>query len=100
MDEVFGSENFVSQVTYNKTTGATTVMLPGTSDYLLWYAKSKQNAKYRSLFTVKVIGGEGRGEVRPKCSCRTGRDALCRRRRRASPGSFPKVLASIASTIS
>jgi adenine-specific DNA-methyltransferase len=62
MDEVFGSENFVSQVTYSKTTGATTVMLPGTSDYLLWYAKKREVAKYRSLFSIKTVGGEGGGK--------------------------------------
>src|SRR6516164_8830259 len=33
MDEVFGSENFVSQIVYAKTTGATVVLLPGTTDY-------------------------------------------------------------------
>ena len=62
MDEVFGSENFVSQITYSKTTGATTVMLPGTADYLLWFSKRKEVAKYRSLFIEKAVGGEGGGK--------------------------------------
>jgi adenine-specific DNA-methyltransferase len=59
MDEVFGSENFVSQITYTKTTGATVVMLPGTTDYVVWYAKNIANAKYRRLFSSKIAGGEG-----------------------------------------
>src|SRR5688500_13122790 len=41
LDEVFGSDNFVSQITYSKTTSATVVLLPGTADYILWYAKKK-----------------------------------------------------------
>jgi adenine-specific DNA-methyltransferase len=61
MDEVFGSENFVNQITYTKTTGATVVMLPGTADYIIWYAKDIDYAKskYRRLFSLKVAGGEG-----------------------------------------
>jgi adenine-specific DNA-methyltransferase len=59
MDEVFGADNFVSLITFSKTTGATVVMLPGTSDYIVWYAKKKESAKYRRLFSTKAIGGEG-----------------------------------------
>lgn len=36
MDEIFGSNNFVSLITFAKTTGATVAYLPGTCDYLLW----------------------------------------------------------------
>jgi len=35
MDEVFGAKNFVSLVTFAKTTGATVLYLPGTCDYLV-----------------------------------------------------------------
>ncbi len=62
MDEVFGSENFVSQITYSKTTGATVVLLPGTSDYLIWYAKSVAAVKFRRLHREKEFGGEGAGK--------------------------------------
>ena len=62
MDEVFGAKNFVSLVTFSKTTGATVVLLPGTADYLLWYAKNRESVKYRRLFSVKSLGGEGAGK--------------------------------------
>jgi adenine-specific DNA-methyltransferase len=62
MDEVFGATNFVSLVTFSKTTGATVVLLPGTADYLLWYAKNRESVKYRRLFSVKSLGGEGAGK--------------------------------------
>src|SRR4029077_11243052 len=46
LDEVFGSENFVSLVTFKKTTGAGspsggTDFLALIADYVLWYAKDK-----------------------------------------------------------
>ena len=59
MDEVFGSENFVSQIIYTKTTGATADNLSCVTDFILWYAKDKQNIKYRGLFISKEFGKEG-----------------------------------------
>ncbi len=53
MDEVFGSENFVSLITFRKTGGATTDFLPGTVDYLIWYAKSKLDMKFRRVYRPK-----------------------------------------------
>src|SRR5215831_12753195 len=41
MDEVFGAENLLSIVTFEKTSSATTKTLPTTCDYLLWYAKER-----------------------------------------------------------
>ena len=59
MDEVFGSQNFLSQIVYGKTTGATVVHLPGTADYILWYAKDFDHVKYRQLYIEKQLGAEG-----------------------------------------
>lgn len=59
MDEVFGSENFVSQIVYKKTTMATAGELCSVSDYILWYAKDKEKIKYRQLFIPKEYGGDG-----------------------------------------
>ena len=41
MDEVFGVENFVSQITFSKTSSATVNLLPSTADYILWFGKTK-----------------------------------------------------------
>src|SRR5690606_6482824 len=49
LDEVFSPENFVSLITYTKTAGQTSDFLPGTSDFIVWYAKDKEKAKYRRL---------------------------------------------------
>jgi adenine-specific DNA-methyltransferase len=59
LDEVFGSENFCSIITYAKTTTTTGRLLPGTLDFVLWYAKDTDHVKYRTLFTEKEIGGAG-----------------------------------------
>ena len=64
LDEVFGEENFISLITFAKTTGQTDNMLAQVSDFLLWYAKKKPQAKYRQLFFEKGVGGVGSGAYR------------------------------------
>ena len=59
MDEVFGCENFVSLISYQKSTPLSTTLLPSTCDYILWYAKKRESVKYRQIFTNKVAGEEG-----------------------------------------
>jgi adenine-specific DNA-methyltransferase len=59
MDDLFGAENFVSLITFQKTTGASSELLGATSDYLLWYAKDIERVKYRQLYLDKIVGGEG-----------------------------------------
>src|SRR5262249_54493731 len=59
LDEVFGSENFISQIVFTKTTGATVVTLPGTTDYILWFARDLKCVKYRQLYLDKQPGEAG-----------------------------------------
>ncbi len=61
MDEVFGRENFISLITFKKTTGGTGDFVGGTADYLVWYAKDRTRAKYRPLYRTKAVGGDGAG---------------------------------------
>ena len=58
MDEVFGEENFVSQIAFVKNSGQTSSLLSGNFDYLLWFAKSKQEVKFRRPMVNKRAGGE------------------------------------------
>lgn len=63
MDEVFGRENFVSMISFKKGGGATTLTLPNITDFILMYAKNKDEIKYRQLFMPKEVGiGESTGE--------------------------------------
>ena len=53
LDEVFGPENRVAMITFaKKTGGAGETRLAETSDYLLWYAKSKTAMKFSRLYEV------------------------------------------------
>jgi adenine-specific DNA-methyltransferase len=54
LDEVFGEENFVSEITISKTTGlAATGRVASAFDFVLWFAKSKGDMKYRELKSDK-----------------------------------------------
>lgn len=50
MDEVFGAENFVSEIAVGKTTGLdASGRISNAVDFLLWFARRKPSLKYRSL---------------------------------------------------
>jgi adenine-specific DNA-methyltransferase len=53
MDEVFGAENFVSQISVQKTSGQTARYLAGVVDYVLWFAKDPERLKFRKLQYLK-----------------------------------------------
>jgi adenine-specific DNA-methyltransferase len=61
LDEVFGTDNFVSQITFAKTSGSTGDFLPGTSDFLLFYARNRENLKYRQPYAAKELGPVAEG---------------------------------------
>ncbi len=50
LDEIFGAQNFVSVIQFRKTAYQATDYLPNTCDFLLWYTKSKPQAKVNRLF--------------------------------------------------
>jgi adenine-specific DNA-methyltransferase len=49
MDEVFGDDNFVSQISIQKTGGFSQSKIGNILDHVLWYAKSGTLLKYRPL---------------------------------------------------
>ena len=53
MDEVFGNENFVSLISFVTTGGIRQNYLATQCDYVLWFAKEKDKAKYRQVFRGK-----------------------------------------------
>ncbi|MDZ4782877.1 MAG: site-specific DNA-methyltransferase [Planctomycetia bacterium] len=60
LDEVFGAENFVSQISFQTTSGFETSTIATLGDFLLWYARDKGRVKVRKLFAPQpVILGEG-----------------------------------------
>ena len=56
LDEVFGSENFVSAISFVTTTSQTSTFVPCVTDSVLWYAKNRADAKFRNLLIAKDVG--------------------------------------------
>jgi adenine-specific DNA-methyltransferase len=59
LDEVFGPDNFISQVVLKTTSGAGsptggTTTLAGVHDYVLWYARDRASVKYRQIHFDKA----------------------------------------------
>ena len=87
MDEVFGAECFVSQISFQTTSGFPTRTLATLGDFLLWYARDPERLKVRKLFEEQpATPGEGnaRWVLLPDGSYR-GVTAAERRRERPLP---------------
>ena len=65
LDEVFGSQNMVSQISFAKTTGFSGSYLSNVSDYILWYSKSVDSLKFRGLYRPKQAGEDGATAYQP-----------------------------------
>jgi adenine-specific DNA-methyltransferase len=75
LDEIFGSDSFLSVITTKKTGGMGEQFIDNVSDYVLWYCRSKQKAKFNRLYLPKALGvgggarynqvQEGDGRIRP-----------------------------------
>jgi adenine-specific DNA-methyltransferase len=67
MDELFGADNFCSVIVFQKTAAvsspqARTNVVGTLCDYVVWFAKSLPEVKYRQLYLEKAIGvGAGSG---------------------------------------
>jgi len=60
MDEVFGEENFVSLITVQTTSGFVTSTLGNMSDFIVWFAKRKDQVKSKPPYYRKnFVLGEG-----------------------------------------
>ncbi|AMV38777.1 site-specific DNA-methyltransferase [Planctomyces sp. SH-PL62] len=80
MDEIFGSENFCALITFKKTSSASSEILSGVSDYLLWYAKTHDQVKMRSLYALKNLSDSTDGSY----DCIESPDAKSWRRMRST----------------
>jgi adenine-specific DNA-methyltransferase len=60
LDEVFGAENFVSEITVTKTGSLTGNLISSVTDNVLWYSHDIERVKFRKIFderTNKESGG-------------------------------------------
>ena len=108
LDDIFGPDNFENQIAIQTTTSATAKTLPHVHDYLLWYAKDKENMKFRRLFLPKEAGKTGTklyqllrlpdGSIRRMSQReRSGLDAIPDGARRFMPGDLTSQSAPPAS---
>lgn len=73
MDEVFGSEQFVSLISFRKRSMAFTAhTLPKMVDYLIWYSKDISQVKYRPIFSGKELSDDKEFAFVDDESCREG----------------------------
>jgi adenine-specific DNA-methyltransferase len=55
LDEVFGDENYISEIGYHSTSGSTSDYLSNPKNYVLWYAKSIEQTKFRKLLVERAF---------------------------------------------
>ncbi|MCP4231224.1 MAG: site-specific DNA-methyltransferase [bacterium] len=60
LDEVFGSENFVSLISVRTSVPLGATYIPGILDYIIWYGKEKKSLKFRRLFKERDLREETR----------------------------------------
>ncbi|MBN1888797.1 MAG: site-specific DNA-methyltransferase [Thermoflexales bacterium] len=53
LDEIFGGDNFISQIAFQRGVAGLGVLLSNVNDHLLWYAKDRTRIRYRDLFVVR-----------------------------------------------
>jgi adenine-specific DNA-methyltransferase len=59
LDEVFGSSNFFAQISFVKAGALGATGLPRRLDYILWFAKSGEHAKFRKALIEKTTDDLG-----------------------------------------
>ncbi|MXV82583.1 site-specific DNA-methyltransferase [Candidatus Poribacteria bacterium] len=55
LDEVFGSENFVGEIVFKTRSTSTSKHLSILNDFILWYAKDREQLKFYPLFMKKEL---------------------------------------------
>ena len=56
LDDIFGSENFITEIKFQKTGSLESALLTSTVDYILWYCKDKKIVKFNQLFLPRKQG--------------------------------------------
>ncbi len=58
MDEVFGPKNFLRIITVQKRSPQPDRFMPGVVDYVVWFSKNHEYAKYHQLFQLSRVGSD------------------------------------------
>lgn len=61
MDEVFGTKNFISEITVQKAGSTYAEFLGGVADYVLWFGKNRSALRYRPLYDARRLTEDDTG---------------------------------------
>jgi adenine-specific DNA-methyltransferase len=89
LDEVFGASNHITTFVFNKTAGSTAEYVPGVYDVIIWYAKDRSSLKYRQLYRLKDVGGQG-SSAYGRALLPSGRIRALTRAQKARPETIPQ----------
>ncbi len=90
MEEVFGEQNFVSQISYKKSGSTSSKQISNVLDYIVWFAKNKDVMKYRQLVDIKEVGkGESTGKRYDHIEYPNGSRRSMTREEKENPASIP-----------
>lgn len=64
LDEIFGTGNFISLISYVTTSGFPSLTLSRAGDYIIWYAKNKEKVKYNPIYEKKLLGDDSAKEYK------------------------------------
>ena len=64
MDEIFGPRNHIVTIKFAKTFGLGGKFLDETFDYILWFARDREQVKFRRLFLKRAAGDAGGKQYR------------------------------------
>jgi adenine-specific DNA-methyltransferase len=64
LDEVFGADSCCSLITVSRTAGQTAELLGGVCDHILWYAKRRDQVKFRRVLIEKSLATDAAGVYR------------------------------------
>jgi adenine-specific DNA-methyltransferase len=56
MDEVFGAQNCIVQITFRTKIPLGATYVAGIADYLIWFAKDRSKMKFRRMFAERGVG--------------------------------------------
>jgi adenine-specific DNA-methyltransferase len=59
MDEMFGCSNYCSVVTFQKKGSQSGDFIPPINEFLVWYFKSREKAKFHRLYETRNLAGKG-----------------------------------------
>jgi adenine-specific DNA-methyltransferase len=64
LDEVFGRSNMCGLIPFTTVTSQSSTLMPSVNDYLVWYAKSKRQVKFRRLYSHRTHSEAMEGEFK------------------------------------